>query len=152
MTKSKADSGGHPADIRPRQSVRSADSRGMSAPLGADTRVRPDAPPAIPAYNMVASRDLMSALGEIFGDQRFDEYSILNHARKLPLEFLNSRKQRQRVCIAHWLRWAADRNIGIIRDRDNSTWFRVLPVTRGGRGIAERDSNLTKSIYRSPVK
>jgi hypothetical protein len=74
---------------------------------------------------MAASRELISALGEIFRDQRFDEYGVLNHAGELPLEFLNSRRQRQRVCIAHWLRWAADQKIGLSRHPDNPTWFRI---------------------------
>jgi hypothetical protein len=102
-------------------------------------------------YNLTASRNLVAALRDVFGDpktdnrsyneyaQRFDEYSIVSHAERLPLAFLNSRRTRQRVMIAHWLRWAAEQDIGLERD---STWFRV------GRQHVCRSAN----VHRGPVE
>jgi hypothetical protein len=81
-------------------------------------------------YNITASRKLLAALRDVFADQRFDEYAILARADRLPLDFLDSRKTRQRVMIAHWLRWAAEQGIGLERDADNPTWFRVCHGAR----------------------
>jgi hypothetical protein len=82
-------------------------------------------------YNMKASRELVAALGDIFPNgQRFDEYTIISHARELPLEFLASRRVPQRVAVATWLRSVADQNIGLSRDTDSMTWFRVCHAAR----------------------
>ena len=92
-------------------------------------------------YNMAASRELIAALQQAFGDQRFDEYAVAVR-RDLPLEFLHDRKRTTRISVAHWLRWAVDQNIGLTRDPNNPTWFRVLAGRPPGRGITERDSRL----------
>jgi len=95
-------------------------------------------------YSMAASREPIAALGATFGEGRFDEYSIIANP-KLPLTFLDSRRVPQRVCVARWLTWAATQNIGLTRDADNPTWFRVLPGATGSRGIAERNPSLINS-------
>src|ERR1700693_1751379 len=95
-------------------------------------------------YNMAASRELVAALGVMFEADKFDEYTILSHARELPVDFLHDRNRRERVCFAHWLRWAAYRKIGVVRDPDNSTWFRVLPGYRTIVGGAEPNRTKTK--------
>src|SRR5437763_1940818 len=102
-------------------------------------------------YNMGESRALIAALGEIFGGDKFDEYSILTKT-KLPVDFLDSRKQTRRQCIAHWLRWAADRNIGVVRDPDNPTWFRVLPGYRAVAGNAEPIKSLIAKRKRNRIR
>jgi hypothetical protein len=83
----------------------------------------------VTTYNIHASRALVAALAQAFPNQRFDEYAILTKT-ELPLKFLDSHKVRRRVALAHWLRWAADQNIGLIRDPENPTWFRVNRVER----------------------
>jgi hypothetical protein len=94
-------------------------------------------------YNMAASRILVASLDVAFEGERFDEYAILNKP-KLTLEFLDSRKGPQRVCVAHWLRWAVTAGL-IVRDPDKPAWFRVLPAARPSRGTLRHDSPLSNS-------
>jgi hypothetical protein len=77
-------------------------------------------------YNLTGSRILVAKLGEIFGDQRFDEYSVITKLRPISLQpALIDRKRSLRANVSLWLRWAASRDIGLSRDRNNPTWFRV---------------------------
>jgi hypothetical protein len=75
-------------------------------------------------YNMAASRTLVAALGELFGADKFDEYTILSHARELPVGVF--------CPLAALGRLSEYRLFGA--RPDYSTWFKVLPGLQGHRG------------------